>query len=448
MVIGGNEPLRNLVYLGFVNVAGMVICHSLENRERTLYTQRLELEAARSDARERAAAAEEANREKTRLIAAVSHDLRQPMTAAVAHLDVLRSRLERGDLDGARVQAGRAEGAVGILGATLDHLLTAARYDSGTEAIKIEMLELAPLLRELREAYIPHAAARGIELRFRVPRRRMLANTDGRSLYRVLSNLVSNAIKFTDRRPDGGGGVIVRARVVGDRCRIDVVDTGVGIAPENLAAIWQPYVQINNAERNRERGLGLGLFLVRRIVDQLPGHSISMTSRFGRGSRFRVEFPGTMLSDALVSPLREEPVQLAPLDLSDLAGAYVLLVEDDHEARLSILELLNEWGVLYASGHTETALREDEAGSERLVDAIICDYRLPGGVTGVDSIARIRDRLGYAPAAVLITGESDVNVVRSRAGPNTVVLHKPFPARALALPLLEAVRTARRAESE
>ncbi|MFN9999888.1 MAG: histidine kinase dimerization/phospho-acceptor domain-containing protein, partial [bacterium] len=132
MVIGGSEFLRSCLYLSFANVFGMVLCRLLESRERELFHQRRRTEAARLEARERQAAAEEADRQKTRLIAAVSHDLRQPMAAAVAHLDVARSRLQADDLERAREPAERAEAALTMLGTTLDHLLTAARYDSGT----------------------------------------------------------------------------------------------------------------------------------------------------------------------------------------------------------------------------------------------------------------------------------------------------------------------------
>jgi len=136
------------------------------------------------------------------------------------------------------------------------------------------------------------------------------------------------------------------------------------------------------------------------------------------------------------------------VDWSSLIGAYVLLIEDDRDARLSLQELLDEWGVLYSSGASLAEILEGDEDSERLVDAIICDYRLPGGTNGVECVEQIRARLGYAPGAVLITGEPEPDTVRARAGPDTVVLHKPFAPSALALPLVEAVRAARIAERQ
>lgn len=446
VVSGGSETIRTVVYAFSANALGAVISYLIESRERELFQRRREAETARQIANERQAIAEEADRQKTRLIAAVSHDLRQPMTAAFAYLDVLRSRLSRDDLAGARAPAGKVQSSLAMLGATLDHLLTVARYESGTEALDIKVTELRPLLADLYAAYVPEAEKRGVRLRVRLPRQMPLLTTDARSIHRVLSNLIANAIKFTDSRDDGGG-VLVAARFRGDRCRIDVFDTGIGIAPESVADIWKPYVQLNNVERDRERGLGLGLFLVQRIVEQLPGHAIEMDSRPGRGSRFTITVPATRLYAP--SPMRpQEPPPSVTLDLEPLAGACVLVLEDDRDTRLSIVELLDEWRIESTAAATMTELLARHGDSERMVDAIVCDYRLAGGTNGIDAIASLRGRLGYAPHAVLVTGEPDIAPLRARAGPETTVLHKPFAPEALARPLLKAVRAARELERE
>jgi signal transduction histidine kinase/CheY-like chemotaxis protein len=436
-----SEVARLATYVGFANLFGMLILHLIESRERNLFYQTRAAFLAREEARHRQALAEEADRQKTRLIAAVSHDLRQPMTAAFAYLDVLRSRLSRDDLVGARAPAEKVQSALAMLGSTLDHILTAARYDSGTESLDIKLIELRPLLNDLYETYVPEAEKRGVRLRMRLPRQVPLLTTDARSIHRVLGNLISNAIKFTDPR-ERGGGVLVAARFRGDRCRIDVFDTGIGIAPESVADIWKPYVQLNNVERDRERGLGLGLFLVQRIVEQLPGHTIEMDSRPGRGSRYTITLPATRLDPPGHRP-PPEPLPSVALDLEPLVGASVLVLEDDRDTRLSIVELLDEWRVDATAAATMAELLARHADSERLVDAIVCDYRLAGGTNGIDAIAGIRQRLGYAPHAVLVTGEPDIAPLRARAGPETTVLHKPFAPEALARPLLRAVRAAR-----
>ena len=446
MVTGGSELLRTGLFLSFTNIFGMTICRLIELRERELFFQRRQAETARAEARERQLAAEEADRQKTRLIAAVSHDLRQPMTAAVAHLDVLQSRVAKGDFAGVQQQAEKAQAAVGILGSTLDHLLTAARYDSGSHPLRVEPIELAPLLRDLYDAYAGEAAQRGIELRIRMPLGRVQLMTDWQSMHRILSNLICNAIKFTDPKPGRAGGVLVVVRMRGTECRIEVVDTGIGIAIEHHDEIWKPYVQLDAVERDRGRGLGLGLFLVHRIIEQLPAHSISMRSRRGAGSRFIVSVPGWQSLHQPVPTVVPEAAVTRP-DVTSLNGAYVLLLEDDRDTRVSLTALLEEWGVLVTASATLADLVAQHADSERIVDAIICDYRLGGGTNGIDAIAGLRTRLGYAPAAALITGEAVIEDVRSMAGPDTTVLHKPFTSDALACLLLKAVLDVRRIEA-
>lgn len=448
MVIGGSEFLRSSLYLFFANVFGMLFCFLVESRERELFRQRRRAETARLDACERQAAAEEADRQKTRLIAAVSHDLRQPMSAALAYIEVLRSRINADDLAGSRASADRAHSSLTMLGATLDHLLTAARYDSGTEALDIRPVELVPMLRDLYGTSIGDAEKRAVRLRVRLPRTPVVLVTDARSMQRVLSNLVANAIKFTGSRGDREGRVLVAARMRGDRCRIDVIDTGIGIAPESFEEIWKPYVQLDNVERDRERGLGLGLFLVRRIAEQLPGHEVTMASRPGKGSRFTVTLPALRV-EAYVPMARavaEAVPEVPAVDPSPLRGAYVLLVEDDRDARTAIADLLGEWGIGVTAGVTVAEVLAANEGVDRTVDAIVCDYRLAGGFSGLDAIAVLRERLGYAPHAVLITGEPDIEPLRARAGPNTTVLHKPFRSEYLALPLLRAVAATRELE--
>jgi signal transduction histidine kinase len=444
MVAGGNVEARAILYAVFANVAGMVVCRTLESRDRELFHQRRRAEAAQAELAERARAAEEAHMEKTRLLAAVSHDLRQPMTAALTYVDLLKGRLEKADLEKARQDAERLGDSIGILNTTLDHLLTAARYDSGTEPIRIESVELAPLLLRLRETFAADAQARGIELRVRLPDRRLIVTSDLVTLWRVLMNLLSNAVKFTDSKGRAGRGGVVRASLKGSVCRIDVADTGVGIAPEHIDAIWQPYFQIANAERNRERGLGLGLFLVRRALDHLPDHRLSLRSRPGRGSRFTLSLPGSWLSDPVA--LVRSAHRLGSEDLAVMRGAYVFVIEDDRDARRALQELLADWGVLYSSGATLEGLLADARSSDRVPDAIISDYRLPGGNSGVDCIRQVRERLGTEVRGVIVTGEPDLDRIRRHLPEGVVVLQKPFDAAALALPLIEAVSGARHAE--
>ncbi len=444
MAFSGSGQLRAILYLVSTNVLGMLLSRSIESRERELFAQRRRAETAQAELRERARAAEEAHMEKTRLLAAVSHDLRQPMMAARAYLGALAGRLRRGDIAQAERQAGLLGESIDMLAATLDHLLTAARYDSGTEPIRIELVELGPVLHRLRETFAAEAAAKGLELRIRVPDRRIVVTTDATALWRVLMNLVSNGIKFTpsDGRP--GRGVLLRVGLQADVCRIDIVDTGIGIPQRHLEEIWQPYFQVANAERNRERGLGLGLFLVRRALDHLPRHSLDLRSRPGRGSRFTLWLPGMWFNRLEAD--KPSPSSLVCEDLEVMRGGYVLLLEDDRDARCALQELLSDWGIVFSSGATLEELLQDEETSGRVADAVITDYRLPGSLSGIDCIEALRERLGVRIPAVLITGESDLQSIRHRLPAQTTLLQKPFDAEVLAVPVADAIRNARRRE--
>lgn len=445
MVVGGNAEVRTLVYLAFSNVAGMIVCRSFEMRERELFHQRRRAELAQHESLQRAKAAEEAHAEKSRLLAAVSHDLRQPIMAASTYVSLINAKLQKGDPVAAQRQLAHLGDAIGMLGATLDHLLTAARYDSGNEPIRIEAVELGPLLEQLSRTFEDDAREKGLELRVRMPSQRIVVTSDATALWRVLMNLVSNAIKFTDAEGRQGRGVVVRARVRNGVCRIDVADNGIGIAPEHLQSIWQPYYQVQNAERNRARGLGLGLFLVRRALDHLEGHELRLRSRPGRGSRFTLLLPGSSLSDPRVVLRAPEPLEED--SLRALQGAYVLVLEDDRDARRAIQELLDDWGVVHVGAATLEELLPEALSAGRPPDALITDFRLPGQLSGAACVHELRLALGESFPAIIVTGESDLASVREVMPADATLLPKPFEMPALARPLLMAVERARRAES-
>lgn len=438
-VTGGSEMLRNAVYLSFANAFGMIFSRLVEERERELFRQRKDAELARREARERQLAAEEATGEKTRLVAAISHDLRQPLAASAAHLAVVSHMLERSDVAGARSQLEQARRTVEVLGSTLEHLLTTARYESGAESPRVELVELATFMATVYSGTVSEAGERGVELRMHLPLARVMLNTDARSMQRVMGNLIMNAIKFTACRSDRPGKVLVAARLRGSTCRLDVVDTGIGIAAADEAAIWKPYVQLGQVDRERERGLGLGLYLVRGIIGRLPGHAISLRSNPGRGSCFTVTLPA-FRAEGVALPEPAMVSQLSLPALEPLQGARVLLVEDDREARCAIAALIEQWGVeVVAAPTVDDIVVAQPLIAPRRVDAIVCDYRLAAGRLGTDAIASIRAHLGYAPPAVLITGDVDVDALRAAPGENTSVLAKPFGPSVLAHRLLGCV---------
>jgi|GEM_PF-1755213 len=440
----GSGQIRTLLYLVSSNVLGMVLCRSIEARERDLFRERRRAERAQLAYKEWAQEAEEAHMDKTRLIAAVSHDLRQPMMAARTYVGALMRRLERGDLEQAVRQSALLDKSIASLGDMLDHLLTAARYDSGTEPIRVEWAELDTLMSRVRETFAPEAAAKGLELRIRLPKQRVALHTDAVALSRVLMNLVSNGLKFTQPHGGRGRGVLVAVRLIGEHCRIDVVDTGVGIDPMHLESIWQPYFQVDNEERRRDKGMGLGLFLVRRAIDHLPEHRLSIRSRVGHGSRFTISLPGKVIDQSDEAQFDRHGLDAG--DFESLYGGFALILEDDDDARIALGELLAGWGMVHASSGSLHDLMRNTDDEMRLPDVIISDYRLPGELDGTDCVRVLRRHLGVEVPAILITGESDLSTIRERLPEHCVLLQKPFDPNALAIPIVAAIRQARRVE--
>ncbi|MEO6270404.1 MAG: hybrid sensor histidine kinase/response regulator, partial [Lautropia sp.] len=431
-----HEPaIRTIIYLVVANALGVLLARSIEMRERQLFLQRRVAEAAQAESELRTRLVERASAEKTRLIAAVGHDLRQPMLSAVLNAEVLTNRLDAGDLVGVRRQARRVEESVKLLGETLEHVLTAARYDAGTEPVNIEDVPLGMLFARLSELFGPHAAAAGIELRLHMPTPGMVIQTDEQALMRVLMNLVSNAIKFTPVRAARQTGVVVRAFERDGLCRIHVADTGMGIAGSDLESIWEPFVQIGNDERDRRKGIGLGLYLVRQSLRRLPGHSVSLRSTPGKGTCVTVSLPGRCSDeaglpafgwDAIASDAPEDSVSFG-----DLVGMRVILVEDDHDAREAIETQLKEWKVDFASGSSAEEVLLSCAEPCVRFEGIIADYRLPGSMNGMETIRALRNALGYEPGALLITAESNAESLKAGLPPATDYLQKPFSANAL-----------------
>jgi len=372
------------------------------------------------------------------LIAAVGHDLRQPMTAAALHLGIVAQRLGTDDLTGARSQIDKAEQAMASLGGTLEHLLTSARYDGGAAPMHLEWLDLKGVLFPLVDNVSVLARHRNVEFRLRLPTARVQIRTDRMAFERMVSNLLDNALKYAEPRGGRPARVLLAAHARADHALIEVIDTGPGIPEESASRIWEPYTRIEHSAGDRTPGLGLGLFLVRRMSEQLPGHRVRMRSAPGRGARFTIELPARRASrtddeDVPSGLSADNP------DTASLWGACVLLIEDDRDVRLSLEQLLTEWGVIVLAAPNMSQAQAALVDSERLVDAVISDYHLPGGVSGLQALSSLRSSLGYSFGAIIVTGDSDLARIHAQAGRDTIVLRKPLSAPALLAPLVRAV---------
>ena len=361
-------------------------------------------------------AAELASLAKSQFLAAASHDLRQPLYA----LSLFSASLDELKLDpGGRAVVGNIQDSIGAMESLFDGLLDLSKLEAGAVTPKFGAVCVDSLFDRLCGYFHPIAAAAGLDLRFRSDGQWVCS--DAALLEQVLGNLISNAVRCTPR-----GGVLVAARHRGGALRFEVWDTGTGIAARELQRIFDEFVQLGNAERDRRKGLGLGLSIARRS-GSLIGATIDVASRPGRGSRFGfsqplADVPG--VRDA-VAPARLPPPLAALTWNSNLP---VLVVDDDQSVRLALADLLGRWGVRFDIAQDgEEALRKADGGAR--YGLILADYRLPGAWNGLSLIGELTARHGNAPPpGVLVTADFDPFLIEAAREAGVPLLPKPLSA--------------------
>ena len=370
--------------------------------------------------------AERADHAKTRFLAAASHDLRQPVQSLLLFMGVLKERLAQEPAAAAALDS--MDRSLDALRLLLDSLLDISRLDAGLIEPQPVAMPLAELLDRLAAEYGPRAAALG--LRFRVVRSRATVVSDPTLLERILRNLIENALRYTRR-----GGVVVGGRPRNGRLRIEVCDTGIGIEPDKQAEIFEEFFQLGNPERDRGKGLGLGLAVVKRL-SRLLGHGVEVRSWPGHGSVFSVELP-------LAEP--RPPDAAAPGRPAEGGEPHGLLLVVDDEAliRLGLKAMLESWGhtVVDAGSVGEAVRRMEER--RRAPDAILADYRLRDGETGIQAIRSIEEHFGVRPPAAMITGDTAPERLAEARASGIRMLHKPVVAVELRKAVAAMLKTGR-----
>lgn len=360
------------------------------------------------------AEADRANIAKSKFLAAASHDLRQPVQAMMLFQSALEERLDGHPAFPLLKSLGEAMGGLRML---LDSLLDVSKLDAGLIVPTPVDMPVGPLLERLGAEY--HAQAAAKELRLRVVPSGATIRSDPALLERILRNLIENALRYTER-----GGVLIGCRRQGGNLHIDVIDTGIGIQPNKHEEIFEEFFQVGNPERDRSKGLGLGLAVVRRLA-RLLGHRIELRSLPGRGSMFRVEVPVV----ALRSSGSSKPNNVHPVNGHPVNGhpSLILVIDDEPLVRTGLQAMLESWGyqVLTAGSIQDAVLLVD---SGKWPDAILADYRLRGGETGLNAIKAVCERLNVPVPATVITGDTaPERLVEVRAGGHAL-LHKPVAA--------------------
>ena len=378
--------------------------------------------------------AEAANRTKTRFLASASHDLRQPMHT----ISLFSAALTMRPLDEATHQIViHMNTALQALSAQLDALLDVSKLDAGVVPVRKTTFSLSAFLTRLEDEYLPLAGASGLILTTQCPRDAS-CETDEVLLARIVRNLLENAIKYTPR-----GEIAVRAHADAEHWVVSVEDTGIGIPEAEHQRIFEEFYQLGNPERDRSRGLGLGLSIVRRLADLLE-LTTDMSSSPGRGTRFSVTVPRGHRASTAFSGMAAPAGGLQ--SSQSLAGTRVLVLDDEEAVRRGMETLLQAFGCQVRSAGC-IAEAVTQCGSMP-PDILLVDLRLRGDENGIAAIQELRSTRPALPA-ILVSGDTAPDRLRDAHRAGIAMLHKPVSAETLHRAITHEIGSGnRRHESE
>ncbi|MDQ8036197.1 MAG: hybrid sensor histidine kinase/response regulator [Pedobacter sp.] len=394
----------------------------------TALRTRFEKAALAERLEEQMRATEQASQEKTRFLAAASHDLRQPLHA----IALLGAALEK-ELTGRPEQsnASRLMRAVNVLRHSLDTMLDVSRLDAGVVVAARQPVALHPLFQSLNQGFVSTANEKDIQLRLRASP--LWVESDPQLLHRLLSNLIDNAIKYTQH-----GGVLVVARLRRESSKrktaevwIEVYDSGIGIAPEQQTRVFEEFYQVGNHGRDRSLGLGIGLSIVKRL-SLLLAHPVELRSVPGQGSSFRLRLPvakpvsvSSFAADRTLPPQR----LLAPLHLP----RRVLVLDDEADVRDAMSLLLAAHGIavqaVATAAEASMALQIATAAHDPFT-LLICDFRLADGIDGLEVGQTLAQEFSGL-RLLLVTGETAPERLQRVREAGIPVLFKPVSAERL-----------------
>jgi signal transduction histidine kinase/CheY-like chemotaxis protein len=357
--------------------------------------------------RERTHQLELANLAKSRFLAVASHDLSQPLHALGLFIAQLRSGMASSERE--QVIA-RMDAALAAMNELFNALLDVSKLDTGMLAPNLREFGVEHLLDRMETTFADAAREKGLQLR--IVSCSAWVRSDPVLLERIILNLVSNAVRYTKR-----GGIVVGCRRRGERLRVEVWDSGIGIPEDQQRNIFSEFYQL--AEPESRGGLGLGLAIVERLCGLLD-HRVEVVSAPGRGSRFTVLVPLAATRIDVPQPL---PVPSSPADPA--RGKLVVVVDDDMLVLDGMRGLLEGWGCRVVTGASESAVLAGLSERANRPDLIISDYRLSDGKTGIEVIEGLRRTFAGPIPAFLISGDPGPERVRQANARGYPLLHKP-----------------------
>lgn len=411
VALNSNGELRTLEEC--VNSMAAALQSAQENLERQIQTVSAEMTLrAGSEARaltSQKEAAEAANRAKSRFLAAATHDLRQPLHALGLFSGALLEKIRYPEVRELVVNINKS---VEALDGLFNSLLDISKLDAGVIEPARAAFALQTLFDKLMRDYQHQALNKGII--FRIRPSAYVVYSDAALVERIMRNLISNAVAHTDHN-----GVLVGARKRGDQVRLEVWDCGPGIEAANLKDIFQEFYQLGNPERDRSKGLGLGLAIVARLA-RLLDSKVNVRSTVGKGSLFSFELPLTQIQP------QSEMSYTTPA-LNNLIGAFIVIIDDERAVLEGMRALLTDWGCrLILADSVMDAL--NKLKDESVPDLLIADYRLRDGATGIQALARLQKEYGLGIPGILITGDTSPDRLREAKASGYYILHKPVRA--------------------
>lgn len=372
--------------------------------------------------------AEMANIAKSKFLAAASHDLRQPLHALTLLHSVLQDRI---DDDQSRKIMRQINVSTAAMESLFDTLLDISRLEAGALVPSINHFELQDIIDKLHNDYVMESAKRGLS--YVCEPCDVVLKTDPVLLEQILRNYLTNAFRYTHK-----GEIKLHCEPVVNGVNIHVTDTGIGIAKQQQVEIFREFHQINNVERDRSKGMGLGLAIVHRVAHLLH-HPIFVESNVGAGSTFSITVPLGEKDqvDAKVHSVLAEPDTCDP----DIA---IALVDDDVQVRESMQALFEFWGCKLFSAASANDVLSQVTAENKTLHGIIADYRLSEYNTGVDAIRCIREALGQNIPAVIVTGDTEAEKQPDVQESGLQLLHKPVAPAKLRTFLRRAENNARK----
>jgi len=417
---------RNYLVLALLMMVFYLMClnmaYILNKRVLESFYLRFENIDVLKELKEQKKIAENANIAKSKFLAATSHDLRQPLHALGFFIDALKTSPDKSSELFEKIDA-----SVASLKDLFDALLDISKLDSGVITVKNLHFKTHKLVSNLENEYLLSARNKGLKLI--IEDDNLVAYSDHDLLKRLIGNLISNAIRYTDI----GEVKVVLKESRNQHISISISDTGIGISEKELEHVFDEFYQINNPERDRNNGLGLGLAIVKKLTILL-NIPITINSTLGEGTKFKLLIPIGIESEIVA----EE--KIVPYQNRDLEGKYILVIDDEIEVLNAMKLSLTSWGCKVLTCESKASAIENIKAFNFDIDLIISDLRLRNNETGIDAINSVFKNIKKEIPALLVTGDTSPACIANASKSGFKLLHKPLKPAQLRLQIINLLK--------